>query len=209
MCVSPLDPDSAPSLAYITQEMGSDSVELAEPLIGLAEVYKKLGKYADSQRVLTKALRIIETGFGPDHPKMAAALHSLAHIHRKQHDDREAERLYCRALAIEEKHGNEAEVAENLLYLAIIHAEQAGKSSEGVSSPRREERGSEREEKKRRKEKEKDRKQKEKAVKAKEKTVPRTEENEYDDEGVLMRCLECRLPLSSVPLVAFALQCWV
>lgn len=165
--------------------MGSDSVELAEPLIGLAEVYKKLGKYADSQRVLTKALRIIETGFGPDHPKMAAALHSLAHIHRKQHDDREAERLYCRALAIEEKHGNEAEVAENLLYLAIIHAEQAGKSSEGVSSPRREERGSEREEEKRRKEKEKDSKRKEKAVKAKEKTVPRTEENEYDDEGVL------------------------
>ncbi len=63
----------------------------------------KEGKYAESTRIVEKALRQTEKTFGSDHPHVALCLTYLAILHERQGKHSEAESLFRRSLAIYEK----------------------------------------------------------------------------------------------------------
>jgi CHAT domain-containing protein/Tfp pilus assembly protein PilF len=91
----------------------------------LAGVYRELGRYAEAEPLLKRALAIDERVSGPDHPEVASDLSSLALLYHVQERYPEAESLYRRALDIRERAlGDHPDTALTLGNLASLMAEQ-------------------------------------------------------------------------------------
>ena len=97
-----------------------------------------LGRYAEAEPLLRRALAIFEKALGPDHPSVATSLNNLARLLQNQGKYGEAEPLYRRALAINEKAfgPDRPVVAANLNHLASL-LEARGKCGEAEPLYRR------------------------------------------------------------------------
>jgi tetratricopeptide (TPR) repeat protein len=84
------------------QALGPDHLDVAGPLINLANVYAFQGKYEKAEPLYQRALHIREQGLGSLHPDVAVLLHDLADLYADQNKYKEAELLYQRALQIRE-----------------------------------------------------------------------------------------------------------
>lgn len=70
-------------------------------LDAIGRVYEHLGRYADAQPALERALAIRRRELGEEHPAVAEAMNHLGWVHYRRGRYAEAERLYRQALAIQ------------------------------------------------------------------------------------------------------------
>jgi tetratricopeptide (TPR) repeat protein len=119
------------SLRIGEQALGPDHPDVANPLIGLAELYREQGNYAEAEPLLQRALRIFEQTQGPENQLLAYPLNNLALLYYEQGKYAEAESLYQRALRIWEQAlgSDHPQVAFPLNNLANLYKEQ-GKYAE-------------------------------------------------------------------------------
>jgi len=66
---------------------------VANPLNGLANLYKEQGKYAEAEPLFQRALRIWEQALGPDHPRTRTAVRNYAEMLREMGRESEASEL--------------------------------------------------------------------------------------------------------------------
>ena len=87
------------SLAIREKVLGPAHADVSVSLNNLASLYEDMGKYAEAEPLLRRALGIDEKVFG-DHPELAADVNNLALLYQEQGKFAEAEPLLRRALAI-------------------------------------------------------------------------------------------------------------
>jgi tetratricopeptide (TPR) repeat protein len=114
------------ALALRTQLLGSDHLEVATSLNGLANLYAQQGKEAEAEPLYRQALAIREHRLGPDHPDVATLLNNLAILYQRQAKEAEAERLYQQALSIwqQQPTHKQSDVAYPLTGLASLYRKQ-------------------------------------------------------------------------------------
>jgi tetratricopeptide (TPR) repeat protein len=83
---------------------------------------RNLGKFAEAEQLLRRAVSFDERTLGPDHPNVATCLNNLAALLHDSNRLEEAEQLYRRALAIDERSfgSNDGKVATCLNNLAAL-----------------------------------------------------------------------------------------
>ncbi len=120
------------ALQISEQQRGPEHLDVAYPLHGLAELYRKQGRYAEAEPVFLRELQITEQQLGPEHPEVAYALTGLADLYSEQNQYAEAEPLYQRALSIREQRLGPKHllIASPLHGLATLYLKQ-GKYAEG------------------------------------------------------------------------------
>jgi tetratricopeptide (TPR) repeat protein len=102
--------------------LGSEHLDVAAALYGLAIVYWYKSGYAKAELLHEQALSIREKILGPDHPAVATSLKGLANIYFGRAEYARAESLYRRILAIGERtvgpnHPNVSDYLHNLATL--------------------------------------------------------------------------------------------
>ena len=109
------------------QQADAGHARVAEPLYGLARLYKEQGKYALAEPLFQRALHIWEQQLGETHPNVASPLNDLALLCYEQGKYAEAEPLYQRALRIREQHlgPHHPKIALTLNNLALLYVGQA------------------------------------------------------------------------------------
>jgi tetratricopeptide (TPR) repeat protein len=80
-----------------------DDARRATVLYNLAGVYLELGRYAEAEPLLLRALEIREKTLSPVHPLVAEVSNNLGFLYLQQGKNREAERFLERALAVWER----------------------------------------------------------------------------------------------------------
>ncbi|GCE10468.1 tetratricopeptide repeat protein [Tengunoibacter tsumagoiensis] len=117
--------------------LGSEHLDMAYPLNGLAELYREQGKYREAEPLYQRAIQIREQSLGPEHPDVAFILTNLANLYTLQGKYREAELLYQKTLRIREQFpGPEhIDLATSLNGLAILYT-NLGKYDEAELSYR-------------------------------------------------------------------------
>ena len=78
------------ALAIREKTLGQDHPDVAKSLNGLAEVYRKQGKYAEAKMLDKRALAIFEKALGADHPDVADTLNDLAVLFARSGDSEKA-----------------------------------------------------------------------------------------------------------------------
>ena len=76
---------------------------MATSLKNLAELYRVQGKYADSEPLYLRALKIDEKALGREHPGVATDMNNLALLYNAQGKHAEAKPLFKCALKIFQK----------------------------------------------------------------------------------------------------------
>ena len=106
--------------------LGPDHPDVASSVTNLARLYVDLGRYADAEPLLKRALAIWEKALGSDHPDVALSLNNLAVLYSNQGRYVDAELLYKQALTIREKAlgADHPQVAESLNNLAVLYSNQ-------------------------------------------------------------------------------------
>jgi tetratricopeptide (TPR) repeat protein len=107
------------------QQLGSEHLDVATSLNGLANFYREQGKYAEAEPLYQRVLHIFEQQLGPEHPYVAHVLNNLAMLYTEQGKYVEAKPLYQRALAIREQtfgthHPRTRETRKG--FIALLHA---------------------------------------------------------------------------------------
>jgi tetratricopeptide (TPR) repeat protein len=90
------------ALEMNSQHLPPDSVDIAQALTILAEMYHAWGYYAEAEPPYQKALTIYER-LGSEHPYTISSMSNLASLYSSQGKYKEAERLYQRVLTSREK----------------------------------------------------------------------------------------------------------
>ena len=110
---------------------GPDDQRLYRSLNKLALAYNAQRKYAEAERIVKRAVGIVEKTFGPESLQVAISLNNLAGLYDRQGRYAEAEPFVTRALAIQEKAlgPTHPQVATSLDNLARIYHAQ-GKYSQ-------------------------------------------------------------------------------
>ena len=98
---------------------------MALSLVGLANVYEDVGKYAEAETYYKRALAINEEKLGRKHPTLAMPLNNLANVYAQQGKYAEAEKSYNRALAIYQEtlgrdHSKVAAALDNLAHVNVL-----------------------------------------------------------------------------------------
>jgi tetratricopeptide (TPR) repeat protein/transcriptional regulator with XRE-family HTH domain len=88
------------SLAIREHCLGSEHLDVAASLNGLADLYREQGKHAEAEPLFQRALAIREQRLGPDEIRVAVSLTNVANLYRDQGKHAEAEPLYLRARRI-------------------------------------------------------------------------------------------------------------
>ena len=90
--------------AIVLQEAFGETLELADSLNTLAEIYRPIARYQEAEELLERAIAIRTKNLGRNHPDIVRDLNNLARIYKPQgkHDD--AELLYVEALKIRKGH---------------------------------------------------------------------------------------------------------
>ena len=96
----------------------------AKTLDRLAELFYEQGRYAEAEPLLRRALKILESAFGPERSQVAVGANHLGHVQQARGQLAEAEALYARSLAINEKEFGPVHprIAYDLASLAGIHS---------------------------------------------------------------------------------------
>jgi len=99
---------------------------LAVVLNNLALVYLERGKAAEAERVLQRAIEILETALGPDHPKTIESLENLASVALVLGHSVQAEEIQRRLVSHRERTlgPNHPLTAGSLEKLALIYRQQ-------------------------------------------------------------------------------------
>ena len=99
---------------------------------------RNLGKFAEAEQLLQRALAVDERSFGLNHPNVATCLNNLAALLLDTNRIEEAESLYRRALEIDERSfgADDPKVATCLNNLAQLH-QATGRLQEAESLYRR------------------------------------------------------------------------
>ncbi len=87
----------------LERELGADHPDLANILGTLARAYDRLGRYAEAEPLLLRALSLREKALGAQHPRVATYLREIAGLFLERGRHVEAEALCLRALAIQER----------------------------------------------------------------------------------------------------------
>ena len=105
---------------------GTENLQFASSLNGLAFLYNSQGKYNEAELLIARSLSIYENQLGEDHPHVAASFNNLANLYDSQGKYKVAELLYLRSLSIKEKQlgENHPAVATNLNNLAELYRNQ-------------------------------------------------------------------------------------
>ena len=113
------------------QALGPDHPQVAYPLNGLANLYRKQGKREEAEPLFQRACHIWEQALGLDHPQVAQSLHNLAELYLEQGRYAEAEPLFQRACRIWEQAlgPDHPQVAYALYGLAVLN-DKRGKYEE-------------------------------------------------------------------------------
>jgi tetratricopeptide (TPR) repeat protein len=121
------------TLDFFAGFLGLASPGLGTSLNNLAMIYVKLGRYAEAEPLLKRALAIQEKALGPDHPDVAESLNNLATLYAEQGRYAEAEQFYRRALAIREEAlgPDHPKVGASLNNLAMIYESQGRQADAG------------------------------------------------------------------------------
>ncbi|MBS1954175.1 MAG: tetratricopeptide repeat protein [Cyanobacteria bacterium SZAS-4] len=108
------------------KKLGVDSIDLAEPLSGFAELRYKQKRFADSESLFLRALKIQIKELGQDHPDVVQTQSNLGSVYEDQGRFSEAEQLFNRVLQITaEKLGStNLRVAAALNKLARLYLKQ-------------------------------------------------------------------------------------
>ena len=114
---------------------------------GLAELYRKWGRYDEAEPLSRHSLAVLEAALGPEHAKVGLALNNLGKILVKRGHHDEADGLYRRSLGISERihgadHPTVAVTLHNLSELRRLQgrldeAESLGWRSLGIWEKRR------------------------------------------------------------------------
>jgi len=101
----------------------TDSLDKAETLNNLAELYYAMGRYGEAEPLFTRSLEIWEQQLGADHPDTAASLNNLAGLYELMGRYGEAEPLHQRSLAIREQQlgADHPDTATSLNNLAALY----------------------------------------------------------------------------------------
>jgi CHAT domain-containing protein/tetratricopeptide (TPR) repeat protein len=101
---------------------GEDSIEHAEALHTLADLYFFQSRYAEAEPIYQRVIAIRERLLGPTHPDVLSTLDTLASIYRFSHRLQEAEQLLTRVLEAQERAtgADSPELVEPLSQLAQI-----------------------------------------------------------------------------------------
>ena len=88
----------------------------------LGEIYDKLGRHADAERLLTRSLELRRTTFGPMHPDIAVSFQRLGTHYRGMSAYARAESLYLAALQTRERQlaPDDPAIAETLGLLGFL-----------------------------------------------------------------------------------------
>ena len=89
------------------EEFGGQDPRLATSLNNLALLYKSLGKYAQADPLLRRALTIQEKALGTEHSQVATVFENYAVLLHRLNRDAEADKMEARAKAIRAKHAQE------------------------------------------------------------------------------------------------------
>ncbi len=114
------------ALANREARLGSDQLEIAQSVHGVAVVLHAQGDLDAARALYERALAIYEARLGADHPTIATSLNDLATVLRDQGDLDAARALYERALAIREARlgADHPDTAWSLSNLANVLADQ-------------------------------------------------------------------------------------
>lgn len=107
------------------KEKGKDHIQLADVLVGLAEVHGNLQELPQQRACLERALKIKETAYGPDDGKVTVTLANLGSVCRRMGDAQSAKDVFERTLATKEKQygPDHAQVALTLANLAAAYGD--------------------------------------------------------------------------------------
>ena len=119
------------TLSIREQVLGSEHLDVAQSLHGLAILYWWQNRLEEAEPLLQRILLIREQRLGPEHPDVAKCLNTLAVLYARQAKFTAAEPLLQRTLSIREQTlGSEhPDVAISLQNLALVHKNQ-GKYAE-------------------------------------------------------------------------------
>ena len=81
------------ALAIYEQQMGAQHPNMTYPLNGLAELYRKQGKYVEAEPLFKRALAIDERALGPQHPHTQTIRANYARLLRTMGREDEAAAL--------------------------------------------------------------------------------------------------------------------
>ena len=128
--------DDEEALAYF--EQAADATEPGSPnyvrMLGqLGYVYTRLGRVAEGQRRLERALALSEERFGPEHRNTAAIARSLGNFAFDGGEYEQSITYFGRALAIYEGTSDKLEIGLTCFYLGSAQLE-LGRAAEAVSS---------------------------------------------------------------------------
>ena len=115
------------ALRLCEQQWGSEHVEVAAALNGLADLCRDVSKYAEAETCYLRALSIREQKLGKEHLDVAMSLEGVAILYKEQGRYMEAEKLHLRSLATRERQlGPEhLQVAASLNGLGLLYKEQS------------------------------------------------------------------------------------
>ena len=114
------------SLHIWEQTSGTDYLDVARPLLGLAMLYSQQNKYDEAEPLYQRALSIRKQSLGPKHPDVAQLLGRFAEFYGVQEKYQEAESLYQQAIHIwrQVPEQNHPDTASTFDGLGIIFAKQ-------------------------------------------------------------------------------------
>jgi tetratricopeptide (TPR) repeat protein len=81
---------------------GPQHLDTATILNKLAEMFSRMGQYAEAEPLYQRGLKIRESKLGPNHPEVAESLNLLALVYKEMGQYAQAEPLYQRSLQIRE-----------------------------------------------------------------------------------------------------------
>lgn len=123
------------SLEIRERIFGSNHLDVAASLDGLAVVYGMQGRYSESETLHLQALKIREEKLGENHPEVAMSLDGLAWLYQEQQRYDEAIAMIERALEILATQGNVFRASRTVLtfQLGTIYHQQ-GEFNEAITN---------------------------------------------------------------------------
>jgi tetratricopeptide (TPR) repeat protein len=95
--------DKRQALEAAEKKRGKNHLDVALALLGLANEYRRLGRYSEAEPLYLRSLKITELKLGKNHIEVASSLGFLARTYQAQGRYSEAEPLFKRSLKIKEQ----------------------------------------------------------------------------------------------------------
>lgn len=113
------------ALSLCESALGSEHLQTADSLLGLANIFLHQGKYEMAEQLYLRNLYILERTLGPEHLRVATPLNNLACLYLEQGRYGEVEALYQRAFHIRKQALTEEHplVASSCANLATLYQE--------------------------------------------------------------------------------------